>query len=171
MHIWERNYDKIQISDSLSNRGSIKQESISDPMIQCVDKGRIISSKCLIYSIDMYTVTEEDLNFSNEYLITIEKDDDLSGLITWFDIKFNKTPNKIVYSTSPYSGSTKWKQISFYLDKDIRVDKGDVVYGSIASRINEDLQDMEEHKAPKNNEHKLNVLRAVVCAAIMRVPN
>ena len=135
LNMWDNIYD--------INMSCIKQESISDPMIQCVDKGRIISSKCLIYSIDMYTVTEEDLNFSNEYLITIEKDDDLSGLITWFDIKFNKTPNKIVYSTSPYSGSTKWKQISFYLDKDIRVDKGDVVFGSIASRINEDLQDMD----------------------------
>ena len=31
--------------------------------------------------------------------IYIDKDDDLSGFITWFDVKFKRTPNTIKYTT------------------------------------------------------------------------
>lgn len=125
------------------NMSCLKQESICDPINHFVKKEKIISTKCPIFEIDMYTIDENKLNFSNEYLFVIDKDDDLSGFITWFDVKFKKTPNTIKYTTSPFGTKTKWNQVSFYIDKDIRVDKEDIVFGSISCRVNEDLEDLD----------------------------
>ena len=37
-------------------------------------------------------------------------------------------------STSPFLKNTHWKQTVFYLEHDLDVKKGDVIYGSIANR-------------------------------------
>ena len=60
--------------------------------------------------------------------------DRVHGLIAWFDTPFSNLTRPINLSTSPYKKYTHWKQTVFYMDQDIDVREGDVIYGSLATR-------------------------------------
>jgi len=112
----------------------IKPSALYEPIIDVCESKAINSSHCKIFEIDLYTVTKEQLDFSSLYELTFFRNDTVHGLLAWFDIYFDKLPNKINFSTSPYGKSTHWKQVVFYTDHDVFVDKGDVLRGSIAVR-------------------------------------
>ena len=75
-----------------------------------------------------------DVEFSNYYSLKSNYTDTVHALVSWFDCGFEDLTNPQILSTSPYSQYTHWKQSVFYLDKPIKVTKGDTVYGSIANR-------------------------------------
>jgi protein arginine N-methyltransferase 1 len=116
------------------NMKCIQPAVMSEPLIDVCDKGAINSTKCKIMEIDLYTVKKEDLDFSAKYELTFNRQDTLHGLMAWFDIYFDKVPNKVEFTTSPYNKATHWKQTVFYTDKDIYVEKGETLKGSIAVR-------------------------------------
>ena len=80
-------------------RQSVRQE----PLVDICDKKAINSSVCRILEIDLYTVTKEELDFSNQYEITFFRKDTLNALVCWFDCFFDKLPNKINFSTGKMS--------------------------------------------------------------------
>ena len=49
-------------------------------------------------------------------------------------IKFSFQLVNIVLKLGPFSKNTHWKQVIFYTEKDVYVEKGDVMKGSIAVR-------------------------------------
>lgn len=112
----------------------IKKTAIQEPLIDVCEDAAINSNRCKIFDIDLYTVTKEQLDFSSEYKLTMTRADTVHGLIAWFDIVFDKLPNKVEFSTSPHNESTHWKQTIFYTKRDISAQKGDTIEGSIAVR-------------------------------------
>lgn len=112
----------------------VKPYVFKEPLVDYCDKRMVNSSVCKIYEIDLYKVKKEELDFSKAYEITFFKNDTFNGLVTWFDIFFEKLPNKIQFSTGPFSTKTHWKQTIFYSEKDIFVTKGEIMKGSIAVR-------------------------------------
>ena len=60
--------------------------------------------------------------------------DRVHGLVAWFDTHFSDLENPVTLSTSPYKKYTHWKQVVFYMDHDLDVEKGDTLKGSIAVR-------------------------------------
>jgi protein arginine N-methyltransferase 1 len=110
-----------------------KNAVISEPLVEVCPQKLINSSSCRILDIDLYTVKKEDLDFSSKYEITFTRDNDrFSGLVAWFDTGFTKLTNKFNLTTSPYQKSTHWSQTIFYTKKDLKVNKGDKITGSIA---------------------------------------
>ena len=107
---------------------------MSEPLIDVCQSQYINTNSYKILDIDLYTVKKEDLDFSSSYELTFNRSDSFSGLISWFDIVFSKLPNPVEFSTSPYVKATHWKQVVFYTEKDISVNRGDVVKGSFAAR-------------------------------------
>lgn len=112
----------------------IKPSVVSEPLIDVCNKNAINTSHCKIFEIDLYTVKKEYLDFSASYELTFFRQDTLHGLISWFDIYFDKLPNKVHFTTDPYNKSTHWKQVVFYTDIDLLVERGEVLKGSIAVR-------------------------------------
>src|SRR5690349_6713228 len=112
----------------------IKPSVLSEPLIDICEKQAINSSHCKIFEVDIYTCTKEDLDFSSAYELTFFRNDTVHGLIAWFDIFFDKLPNKVHFTTDPYTRGTHWKQVIFYTKEDIYVEKGEVLKGSIAVR-------------------------------------
>ncbi len=112
----------------------IRPSVMGEPLIDVCDREAINSSHCKIMEIDLYTVTKEELDFSASYELTFFRNDTVHGLISWFDIYFDKLPNKVHFTTSPYSKSTHWKQVIFYTDFDLFVEKGEILKGSIAAQ-------------------------------------
>lgn len=107
---------------------------MSEPIIDVCEPEYINTNSCKILDIDLYTVKKEDLDFSSSYELKFFRSDTFSGLLSWFDIVFEKLPNPVHFSTGPYSKSTHWKQVVLYTEKDISVSKGDVITGSFATR-------------------------------------
>jgi protein arginine N-methyltransferase 1 len=121
----------------------IKPSVLAEPLVDVCQKLSINSSHCKIFEIDLYTVKKEELDFSSSYELTFIRNDTVHGLIAWFDIYFDKLPNKVEFTTSPYNKSTHWKQTIFYTDFDLFVEKGnnfnnkyigEIIKGSIAVR-------------------------------------
>jgi len=116
------------------NMSCIKQAVVQEPLIDIFNKNQLNSSICKILDIDLYTVKKEELCFSSQYELTFFRRDTLNAIVTWFDCFFDKLPNKVQFSTGPFSKNTHWKQVIFYTDKDIYVEKSEVLKGSIAVR-------------------------------------
>ncbi len=114
------------------NMQCVKPAVMSEPLIDVCESGAINSSECKIMDIDLYTVTKEQLDFSAAYELSFFRNDTVHGVMAWFDIYFDKLPNKVDFSTSPYTKATHWKQVVFYTDFDLYVEKGEVLKGSIA---------------------------------------
>ena len=135
LNMWNNVYD--------INMKCIQKESICSPLIDNVNSNAIISTISEVFVIDAYKVRENDLNFSNAYELVFLRKDTMCGLVSWFDVKFSSIPNQIKFTTSPYNQSTKWRQVIFYTNKNINVNRGDILKGSLCCRINPDLEPLK----------------------------
>ena len=81
------------------NMSCIKQNVFQEPIVDICEKKAVNSNVCRILEIDLYTVTKEELNFSNQYELTFFRRDTVNALLTWFDCFFDKLPNKVHFST------------------------------------------------------------------------
>ena len=114
------------------NMKCIKEAAIAEPLIDnCTDE-YLISSTCKIYDIDLYNVKKEELDFMSGYQIEFNCDDCFNGLVSWFNVSFNKVQNKVILPTGPYDKPTHWKQVVFYIEDDVYVKKGTKLKGNIA---------------------------------------
>lgn len=118
----------------------IKPSAIAEPLIDICEKNAVNSSQCKIFEIDLYTVTKEQLDFSSTFELRFFRNDTVHGLIAWFDIYFEKLPNKVDFTTSPFNKATHWKQTVFYTDYDIFVDKGIIYKHKISNYLGEILK-------------------------------
>lgn len=105
-----------------------------DPMVDTVPTNAIMSDYCCILDIDLVKMKQEEVNFSSFYSIKMNYTDRVHALVTWFDTTFSDLTRPVCLTTSPFKKYTHWKQSVFYLDKPLDVRKGDVLYGSIATR-------------------------------------
>lgn len=114
------------------NMNCIKEAAIAEPLIDNCTQDYLISSTCKIYDIDLYKITTKELDFMAGYEIEFKFDDCFNGLVSWFNVSFNKVQNKVVLPTGPYDVPTHWKQVVFYIEDDIYVHKGEKLKGNIA---------------------------------------
>jgi len=112
----------------------IKASVLAEPLVDFFDKKSINSSICRVFEVDLYTVKKEELDYSNEYELTFFRKDTVHAFAAWFDCHFDKLPNKVTLSTSPFNRTTHWKQTIFYTEKDFIVEPGEILKGSIAVR-------------------------------------
>ena len=114
------------------NMKCIKEAAIAEPLIDnCTDE-YLISSTCKIFDIDLYNIKKEELDFMSGYEIEFNYDDCFNGLVSWFNVSFNKVQNKVILPTGPYDKQTHWKQVVFYIEDDVNVKKGEKLKGNIA---------------------------------------
>ena len=131
---------KFQMWDDVYNvnMSSVKNATFREPLIDTFNKNNILSNIYPIYSIDLYKIKDNQLNFTVNFELNFLQSDFLSALAGWFDIEFSKTPNTIKFTTSPSNQYTKWKQTIFYLENNIRVEKGNIMKGILSLKCAED---------------------------------
>lgn len=105
-----------------------------DPMVDTVPANNIMSDSCSIIDLDLMTMNKDDVEFSSHYSLTMDDNDKVHALVSWFDCAFSSVTRPVILTTSPMKQYTHWKQSVFYLEKPLNVRKGDVLYGSIANR-------------------------------------
>lgn len=113
------------------NMSCIRNTALSQPLIEVTDTDLINSNIYKIFDINLYTVKKSELDFSTAFKLNINKDDCVHGLCSWFDVEFEKCKHKVLLPTGPFDHPTHWKQTVFYLNKEIKVKKGDIIEGEI----------------------------------------
>ena len=111
----------------------IRNTALAEPLIDITNPENVNSTISKVFDIDLYTVTKEELDFSAGFELTFTRDDKCHAIATWFDVIFQKVPNKVVLPTGPFEEPTHWRQVMFYLNKEIKVKKGEVLKGNIAA--------------------------------------
>jgi len=116
------------------NMDVLGNAAIKEPIVDSVNAEPIISDISKVLDIDLVTMSPGDVEFSNEYCISFSEEETCHALLAWFDCEFSRLTRPKTLSTSPYSAYTHWKQVVFYLEKDIKMERGDQLRGSIACR-------------------------------------
>jgi protein arginine N-methyltransferase 1 len=130
--------DKIDFWDSVYgfNMSCIKNTALIEPLVDVCDPQQVISNSSLIMSIDLYTVKKEDLDFTAPFQLILDKNEYCHALVSYFDVTFSKTHNKVSFGTGPKDKYTHWKQTVFYLEEEMVGNEGDVVQGTISVKRN-----------------------------------
>jgi len=103
-------------------------------VVDSVNAEPIISDTCKVLELDLTTMSPGDVEFSNQYSIKFAHDETCHAILAWFDCEFSRLTRPKTLSTSPYGPYTHWKQVVFYLEEEIRMEKGDKLRGSIACK-------------------------------------
>ena len=116
------------------NMSIMSKGVFTDPMVDTVPSNNVMSDSCCVLDINLVTMKQKEVEFSNFYNLKMNYTDKVHALVTWFDTSFSDLKNPVVLTTSPMKKYTHWKQSVFYLERPLNVRKGDVLYGSIACR-------------------------------------
>ena len=73
----------------------LSKAAFVEPIIDCVYYECIATTEDTFFEVDLYTVTKEDLEFSNQYELKMMRDDTIHGIVTWFDIFFENMEHKV----------------------------------------------------------------------------
>lgn len=112
----------------------IKKVALGEPLVDMVESKQIISDTCTFFELDLYKAKVADLEFANKYTLNFKRAETVHALTCWFDCYFSKLKNPVVLSTSPYSKTTHWKHVVFYLNQPFTAKIGETLTGSIAVR-------------------------------------
>ncbi|KAJ3449010.1 arginine methyltransferase 1-related [Anaeramoeba flamelloides] len=114
----------------------IQKLTYLEPLVDKVEPESIISNSTLLKTIDLMTVSVEEINFSKSFILTAQKDGNIDAFATFFTYSFNFCHKPIYISTSPDSYYTHWKQTIFYLEKNLPIYRGEVVKGIFTLKQN-----------------------------------
>uniref|UniRef100_A0A7E4VFV5 type I protein arginine methyltransferase n=1 Tax=Panagrellus redivivus TaxID=6233 RepID=A0A7E4VFV5_PANRE len=133
--IEDRQYkeDKINWWDSVYgfNMSCIRHVAIQEPLVDTVDQNQVNTTAHMIKDIDLYTITVEELNFSSDFELRVNRNDYIHAFVVYFIVEFSKCHKRTGFSTSPDSQYTHWKQTVFYLKEAITAKRNEVVHGHI----------------------------------------
>ena len=107
---------------------------MKEPLVDTVDSQMIMSEPCKILDLDLVRCNKGDVEFTAAYELRMKYTDRVHGIVAWFDTPFSDLQRPVMLSTSPYKKYTHWKQTVFYMEEDLDVCEGDVMYGSVACR-------------------------------------
>lgn len=62
-------------------------------------------------------------------------DGEVCGVAIWFDIKYSESFIPLYLSSSPFKNYENFYHGIFYLKQPVNVEKGDVIQGNIASKV------------------------------------
>lgn len=112
----------------------LKHTALSEPLVDTVDFKAVVTDPTAVFTIDLYTVTPNELAFSVPFKLTSRRDDFIHALIAWFDIDFGCCHKPVRFSTGPHAKYTHWKQTVFYLREVLTVKEGEVISGTLTSQ-------------------------------------
>jgi len=91
------------------NMSVMSKGLFSDPVVDTVPKGNIMSDSCCVLDLDLVKMKKGEVEFSNYFNIKMNYNDKAHALVFWFDTPFSRLKNPTVLTTSPYENYTHWK--------------------------------------------------------------
>jgi len=109
----------------------LKEEAMKEPLVDIVQQNSVVTDSQTIFTIDLYKVKKEDLDFESNFALKVKHDDYIHAFVSFFDCVFTKCHTRVMFTTAPWSEYTHWKQTVFYLDEALMVSKGTQIKGHI----------------------------------------
>ena len=117
---------------------------MSEPVLSLAQSHNVVTTPCLIKEVDPYTCGKEELVFCSPFYLDIIRKDTVQALVTYFEVSFTQYHQKVMFSTSPFTAPTHWKQTIFYLEESMTVQPGEEIVGTFRMwpnvRNNRDLE-------------------------------
>jgi len=131
---WDNVYGVVMSS----LKAQAHKEFFSNPLFdRCLKEDELLSTPLNVFHIDMHSDEEQILEvISCPFSFFMKKTGILHGFGTWFDSAFLPSrsadqKDEIILSTSPYNQSTHWRNVTFVLEEQLKVEAGDVIVGTI----------------------------------------
>lgn len=105
---------------------SLRSDVVREPRTCVVAPTSVVTTSAQLCLLDLMTVTTECIDFETDFQITAAKDTELTALVGYFDVFFD-LPNPVMFSTSPLSKPTHWKQTVFLIETPISVRQGELI--------------------------------------------
>jgi len=138
--IEDRQYkdDKINWWDNVHgfDMSCIRDVAISEPLVDVVEPKQLVTGSCVVKEINLYTVQEGDLDFTNGFNLSVTRSDYIQALVTYFSVEFTKCHKRTGFTTAPEMPYTHWKQTVFYLKDYITAKKGEEISGTFTMKPN-----------------------------------
>ena len=115
----------------------LKLTALTEPLVDTVELKAVNTDPCAVITLDLYTCTVADLNFSLPFRLSVRRTDYIHALIAWFDIEFSACHKPIRFSTGPHTKYTHWKQTVFYLKDVLTVEEGEKITGELDNKPSE----------------------------------
>lgn len=115
----------------------MKKTALSEPLVDTVEMKAVVTDPTPVLTLDLYTCTVADLDFSKQFSLVAKRDDFIHALISWFDIDFTACHKPIRFSTGPHTKYTHWKQTVFYLDEVITAQQDEEIECHLQVKPNE----------------------------------
>ena len=74
--------------------------------------------------MSLQSCTLASLEFQSEFTLVVKRDGQVTAVAGFFDVEFQSVPHKKLFTTSPHSTPTHWKQTVFLLQSPIPVVAG-----------------------------------------------
>lgn len=128
---------KIHFWDSVYgfDMNAIKPLAMREPLVDVVDGKACVSTDVAFKTIDIKSVTKEELDFKSEFVLKVTRSEHAHGLVAWFSVSFPGTSDSsraVSFSTGPYDKQTHWKQTVFYFPEDLFLTEGDKIKCSLS---------------------------------------
>lgn len=114
----------------------IKEIALLEPLVDTVEPESVVTNTAQVFSVDLHTITKEELAFSRPFRLRIRRNDYVHALVAYFDIDFTACHKCVHFSTGPADQYTHWKQTVFYLKHTLTVTQGEELAGSITCAPN-----------------------------------
>jgi hypothetical protein len=110
----------------------MRKVALAEPQA-CDLTGKTATDTVPVLTLDLYTCTNEDCNFSELFDLARDKPENCSeeyvaidGFGGWFEVEFTAGA-RVRLSTDPFSELTHWGQAAFYLDGTLLLKLGDQI--------------------------------------------
>ena len=124
----EYKQDKIAFWDDVYgfDMSCVKEIVNVEPLVDVFRPDQLCSAPEQLFSIDLNTVTENELlDLQRRVTIPITRTKSIHAVAAYFDVEFSRSKKPVGFSTGPRDKYTHWKQIAFFLDKDLMAFKKD----------------------------------------------
>eukprot|EP00123_Amoebidium_parasiticum_P013789 comp22151_c1_seq1/m.32447 comp22151_c1_seq1/g.32447 ORF comp22151_c1_seq1/g.32447 comp22151_c1_seq1/m.32447 type:complete len:352 (-) comp22151_c1_seq1:63-1118(-) len=115
----------------------VKELAMIEPLVDTVNPEQIVTEHVPLYSIDILTVTKEQLAFEAPFSLKVTHNDYAHAFVLWFDITFTHCHKPIYFGTGPQHRYTHWKQTVFYIEDVLNLTAGETVDGVLTCKPNE----------------------------------
>ena len=89
----------------------IRELAMLEPLVDTVQPEAVVSDRAALITVDIQTVTVEQLTFLCPFSLNMRRPDYVHALVAWFDIEFSHCHKPIKFSTGPHARYTHWKQV------------------------------------------------------------
>jgi len=113
---------------------NLQRECLKEVSVESCRPDYILTDSNVICDLDLMTVDLDYSNFDYSFNLKVLKDGTLTSLVGYFDTFFELPTKPVMFSTSPESQCTHWKQVVFYFKETFDVKQGQSVTGKFICR-------------------------------------